>query len=85
MNDAVGVPHAVGVAQPVGVLSGQRPGSYQPRATPWVHRATVILLQANGLPHKVLIGSRGSTQTNVLYATNRVDGSGGGNTKRFQR
>ena len=34
------------------LLSGQRPGSYQPRATPWVHRAMVILPQANGLLHK---------------------------------
>ena len=34
------------------LLSGQRPASYQPRATPWVHRP-VLLLQANGLPHQV--------------------------------
>jgi hypothetical protein len=33
------------------LLSGQRPGSYQPRATPWVHRAIVILSQAEGLVH----------------------------------
>src|ERR1035437_5273470 len=35
------------------LLSGQRPDSYQPRATPWVHRTIVILLQADGLLHKV--------------------------------
>ena len=34
------------------LLPGQRPASYQPRATPWVHRS-VLLLQANGLRHKV--------------------------------
>jgi hypothetical protein len=33
------------------LLSGQRPASYQPRVTPWVHRP-VLLLQANGLLHK---------------------------------
>jgi len=32
-------------------LAGRRPGSYQPRATPWVHGAIDVLLQANGLPH----------------------------------
>src|ERR1019366_550949 len=35
------------------LLSGRRPYSYQPRATPWVHRALVIRLQANGLLHNV--------------------------------
>jgi hypothetical protein len=34
------------------LITGQRPASYQPRATPWVHRP-VLLLQANGLVHKV--------------------------------
>jgi hypothetical protein len=35
------------------LLSGQRPESYQPRATPWIHHAMGLLLQANGLLHKV--------------------------------
>ena len=34
------------------VLSGPRPDSYQPGATPWIHRPIVIMLQANGLLHK---------------------------------
>ena len=48
------------------LLSGQRPASYQPRATPWVH-GPVLLLQAKGLPHKVgPVGSNNVIQSHPL-------------------
>ena len=57
---------ADGFERRAALLSGQRPASYQPRATPWVH-GPVLLLQAKGLPHKFgPVGSNDVIQSHPL-------------------
>ena len=47
-QDVAGKPktHLVSACAHLRFVAGQRPDSYQPRATPWVHRPTDIVLQA---------------------------------------
>src|ERR1700720_3086993 len=42
MSHAADSLHFPEAAAPARVLSGRRPGSYQPRATPWVHRGILF-------------------------------------------